>query len=103
MLKCIVHNRQYYIYILSSKSGTVLYTGVTCDLKQRMYQHRNEMMPGFSSRYNATELVYYEYTNNAYSAMSREKQIKAGSRNKKLELINDFNPLWEDLYEHIAD
>jgi putative endonuclease len=91
--------KHYYAYILTNKRHTVLYTGVTSDLKKRVYQHRMKLVPGFTSRYNVNELLYYEVFDDAYTAISREKQIKAGSRAKKLDLINGMNPQWVDLYE----
>jgi putative endonuclease len=81
-----------------NKRHTVLYTGVSGELQRRVYQHRETMLPGFTSRYNASKLVYYECTDDAASAIAREKQIKAGSRQKKIELMNSFNPGWRDLF-----
>ena len=90
----------YYVYIMTNKTNTVLYTGVTNDLIRRVYEHKNKMFPNsFTSRYNINKLVYYAETTSIYSAIQREKQIKAGSRQKKIDLINDFNPTWKDLYE----
>jgi putative endonuclease len=91
----------YCVYVLTNKRHTVLYTGVTSDLKARVYQHRERLLPGFTSRYNAFKLVYYECGEDIYGAISREKQIKAGSRQKKLALINAMNPEWRDLYEEL--
>ena len=91
--------KQYYIYILTNKLHTVLYTGVTSDLPKRVYQHRMKMVPGFTSRYNVDKLVYYEVADNPEAAILREKQIKAGSRAKKIDLINSMNPQWQDLHE----
>jgi putative endonuclease len=88
----------YYVYILTNDRHTVLYTGVTSDLKARVYQHREKLLPGFTNRYNVWKLVYYEAGTDAAGAIAREKQIKAGSRKKKLALINSFNPEWRDLY-----
>ena len=92
-------NKQYYIYIMTNKYHTVLYTGVTNDLKRRVYEHKTQLGSGFTSRYNVTKLVYYEVGLDASSAISREKQIKAGSRQKKVDLINAMNGEWKDLYE----
>jgi putative endonuclease len=91
--------KHYFVYILTNKRHSVLYTGVTSDLKKRVYQHRMKLVPGFTSRYNVNKLLYYEMFDDAYTAISREKQIKAGSRTKKLDLINGMNPQWVDLYE----
>jgi putative endonuclease len=94
-------DKQYYVYILTNKRHTVLYTGVTSDLQGRVYQHREKLLPGFTSRYNVDKLVYYDVAEDAYAAITREKQIKAGSRRKKLDLINAMNPRWRDLYEDL--
>jgi len=91
--------KQYFVYILTNKRHTVLYVGVTSDLMKRIYQHRKKLVPGFTSRYNVDKLVYYEVFDDAYTAISREKQIKGGSRAKKIDLINGMNPQWLDLYE----
>ena len=91
----------YCIYILTNQRHTVLYTGVTGDLKSRVHQHREKLLPGFTNRYNVCKLVYYEAGYNASGAIAREKQIKAGSRQKKIELINRLNPEWRDLYEQL--
>jgi len=93
--------RQYCVYILTNRGNTVLYTGVTGDLKSRVYQHREKLVNGFSSRYNVNKLVFYEATDDVNAAIAREKQIKAGSRQKKTDLINGMNPEWEDLYDDL--
>ena len=90
--------KQFYIYIITNKSNRVLYTGVTNDLKRRVYEHRNKLVEGFTKKYNVVKLVYYETAGNSYSAISREKQIKAGSREKKIKLIESINPQWKDLF-----
>ena len=92
---------QYYVYILSNKNNTTLYTGVTDDLKRRVFGHKNKLVDGFSKRYNLTHLVYYEMCSAVESAILREKQLKAGSRQKKINLINTMNPEWRDLYDEI--
>jgi len=79
----------------------VLYTGVTGDLRTRVHQHREKLLPGFTTRYNVFKLVYDEAGYDAAGAIAREKQIKAGSRRKKIELINRLNPDWRDLYERL--
>ena len=91
--------RQYYVYILTNKGNTVLYTGVTSNLERRLYEHVNGLTPGFASTYRCHKLVYYEATECVDSAIAREKQIKAGSRAKKLTLIEAMNPGWRDLSE----
>ncbi len=91
--------KQFFIYILTNKHHTVLYTGVTSDLKKRVYQHRMKRIAGFTSRYNVSKLVCYEVADNPEAAISREKQLKAGSRAKKIDLINGMNPQWQDLYQ----
>jgi putative endonuclease len=91
--------KQGFIYILTNIRNTVLYTDVTNNLLRRVYEHRNKLTPGFASKYNCTKLVYYELHADIESAISREKQIKAGSREKKIALINKMNPDWLDLYE----
>ena len=91
-----------YIYILTNKKHTVLYTGVTSNLANRLYEHRNGLYKkSFTSRYNVTKLVYYEGLTNIEEAIAREKQIKAGSRQKKQDLIYGFNSNWEDLTDTI--
>ena len=94
-------NDQYYVYIMTNKHNTVLYTGMTGDLKRRVYEHRTGRGGGFTSRYHAGKLVYYEATGNAAAAIAREKQIKAGSRQNKLDLVEGTNPGWADLYEEL--
>jgi len=94
-------SKQYYVYIMTNQLYTVLYTGVTSDLKKRAWQHREGVAEGFSNRYKATRLVYYETTADVKSAIMREKQIKAYRRQKKVRLIDGFNPQWRDLYDDI--
>ena len=91
----------YCIYILTNRTNKVLYTGVTSDLPGRVYQHKNKLVKGFTQKYNIDKLVYYEVAESAYGAITREKQIKAGSRKKKIELIYSINPEWNDLYSFI--
>ncbi len=90
--------KQYYVYLMTNRSRT-LYVGVTSNLQQRAYQHRNKLIEGFTSKYNLTRLVYFEMTNDAKSAIAREKQIKGWLRSKKIALIESTNPEWEDLSE----
>jgi putative endonuclease len=94
-------NKQFYVYILTDPKHSVLYTGVTSNLIARIYQHKEKLTPGFTSRYNAKFLVYYEECADSLSAISREKQIKGGSRQDKIELINNMNPNWCDLFEQL--
>ena len=88
--------RQYYVYIAANHSRT-LYTGVTNDLARRMYQHKHNLVPGFTSRYSIHRLVYFEITNDVRAAIAREKQIKGWRRRKKLATIESMNPAWDDL------
>ena len=92
------------IYIMTNKNKTVLYTGVTSDLKARIYEHKNHVYEkSFTKRYNIEFLVYYETFHSIEEAIAREKQIKSGSRNKKEALINSINPKWNDLFIEIME
>lgn len=91
-----------YVYILTNYKNTVLYVGVTGDLVQRIWQHKNKVVKSFSSRYNLGKLVYYEIYADAETAIKREKTLKLFRRQKKLDLITQFNPLWRDLYDDIC-
>ena len=93
---------RYFVYILTNRHHTVLYTGVTNDLLRRVFEHRDKAVPSFTNRYNVDKLVYYEETPDVNAAIAREKQIKAGSRRKKIALIDAMNPDWHDLYENLA-
>jgi len=93
--------KQYYVYIMTNIGNTVLYTGIASDLKKRVYQHKEKLVDGFSKKYNIAKLVYYEVFEDPENAISREKQIKAGSRQRKIDLINRINGEWLDLYEEI--
>jgi len=90
------------VYLLTNKPDGTLYTGVTSDLPRRMWQHKNKAMKGFSARYNLNRLVYFELFEAMYEAISREKQIKAGSRKTKIKLIEHDNPEWRDLYAEVC-
>ena len=92
---------QFYVYILTNKRNTVLYTGVTNDLKRRVYEHRRKMVSGFTKKYRVCKLVFYEVADSIEAAIQREKQIKGGSRQRKLDLIEGMNPQWRDLYEEL--
>jgi putative endonuclease len=90
------------VYILSNKSRSTLYTGVTSDLPKRIVSHRNKLFPdSFTAKYNVNQLVYYERFQFIEEAIRREKQIKASSRKKKIQLINSPNPGWKDLYDEV--
>ena len=93
--------KQPAIYILASRRNATLYLGVTSDLPKRIYQHRNKIVHGFTARYGCTRLVYFELHADMAAAITREKQIKGGSRAKKLAVIEAVNPSWRDLYEEI--
>jgi putative endonuclease len=84
---------------MTNKNNGVLYTGVTSNLFKRVSEHKNKLVPGFTSKYNVTKLVFYEEYETMPEAIAREKQIKGGSRQKKIDLINSKNPEWNDLYE----
>jgi putative endonuclease len=98
----MIFNQRYYVYILTNKSHTVLYTGYTKDLHKRLSQHKNKINDGFTNKYNVNKLVYYETLNSEEAAIKREKQIKAGSRAKKIELINSVNKEWNDISDQMA-
>ncbi len=91
-------NKNSYVYILFNKRNGTLYTGVTSDLVKRLYEHKNKTYDGFTKKYNIDKLGYYEIFSDIELAIKREKQLKAGSRNKKIELIESINPNWNDLY-----
>lgn len=94
--------KQPAVYIMTNKRNGTLYTGVTSDLARRVYQHRESLLPGFTTRYGCKMLVWYERHDEMTAAIVREKQIKGGSRDKKLALIAAFNPAWRDLYEDVT-
>ena len=93
--------KTYYVYIMASKRNGTLYTGVTSNLYRRLAEHKSGTVPGFTQRYHVHHLVYYEVCEDIYTAISREKQIKGGSRKKKLDIIEKNNPLWRDLSDEI--
>ena len=90
-----------YVYIISNSYNSVLYIGVTSNLVKRIYEHKNKLVDGFSKKYNLNKLVYYEIIDDINTAIEREKYLKGKTRKYKLELINNTNPKWEDLYEKI--
>jgi putative endonuclease len=94
-------DRYYYIYIMTNKNNTVLYTGITNNLTRRVYEHKEKVIEGFTKKYNITKLIYYEVFRDVKSAIFREKQIKGGSRIKKIKLVNNMNPEWKDLYYNL--
>ncbi len=96
-----MEEKQYYVYILTNKNNTVLYTGITNDLKRRVYEHKAKLVEGFTKRYNVDRLVFYESSRDIESVISREKQIKGGSRVKKIALVNSMNPGWKDLFDEL--
>ena len=89
----------FFVYILSNWDDSVLYIGVTNNLERRLYEHRNGLVDGFTKKYNVHKLVYFEHTNDIYSALSREKQLKKWRREKKNLLVASMNPTWKDLSE----
>lgn len=93
----------FYVYILSSQKNGTLYIGVTSNLIQRIYQHKEGQVDGFTKKYGVKTLVYYEIHQTAESAIMREKQIKEWKRNWKLELIEKSNPHWLDLYQEVIE
>ena len=94
--------KQPVVYIMASKRNGTLYTGVTSHLQQRVWQHRQGVVDGFSKKYNTRRLVYYELHGDMYAAISREKQIKKWRRQWKLNLIEGLNPQWLDLWNEIS-
>jgi len=89
----------FFVYMLSNWNDSVLYIGVTNDLERRLYEHRHGLVDGFTKKYNVHKLVYFEHTSDAYSAISREKQLKKWRREKKNALVASMNPQWKDLSE----
>ena len=93
---------KYYVYILTNRNNTVLYTGVTNDLIRRVYEHKNKIdHRSFTSKYKVNKLVYFENTNDVKAALEREKQIKSWTRDRKTDLIFKNNPHWVDLYNQL--
>ena len=89
----------YYVYILTNWKGNVMYIGVTNDLERRLYEHKHELVEGFTKRYHVHKLVYYEETSDVRTAIEREKQLKNWARAKKNALVETMNPMWKDLSE----
>lgn len=90
--------KTYYVYIMASHRNGTLYLGVTNDLIRRVYEHKYNLADGFTKKYNVNKLIYYEIFGDIRSAILREKQIKAGSRKKKIDLVKSINPAFKDLY-----
>ena len=88
--------KTYYVYIMTSRTGT-LYTGMTSELKRRVYEHKQKLRDGFTKKYDVTRLAYYEETHGVHTALAREKEIKKWRRSKKIALIKSINPKWQDL------
>ncbi|MFH1534852.1 MAG: GIY-YIG nuclease family protein [Patescibacteria group bacterium] len=95
--------RQFFVYMLTNKNNTVLYTGITNNLMRRVLEHKQKINPGFTSRYNVDKLIYFDVFNYPLDAIQREKQIKGWVRKKKEALVNSVNPKWEDLFEDLLD
>jgi putative endonuclease len=96
-----MNSREYCVYIMANQNNTTLYTGVTNNLQRRVNEHKQNAGSVFTKKYNLHKLVYFEVTNDVQAAILREKQIKGGSRQKKLDLINTLNPEWRDLTEEL--
>lgn len=94
--------RQYYVYLLASKRNGTLYIGVTNNLARRVWEHKNNVVEGFTQKYNVHQLVYYEITTDVDGAITREKQLKKWKRQWKIELIEKSNPEWRDLYHGLV-
>ena len=94
-------HREYCVYIMTNINNTTLYVGVTNNLMRRVVEHKNHIIKGFSTKYKLHKLVYYEVTSDINEAIRREKQIKGGSRRKKIEIINILNPEWKDLFKEL--
>ncbi|MFA4880396.1 MAG: GIY-YIG nuclease family protein [Candidatus Doudnabacteria bacterium] len=92
-----MQEKEFYIYIMTNKWSTVFYTGITNNLERRIFEHKNKIFKGFTAKYEINRLVYYETYETAEEAILREKQIKAGSRQRKIDLIKNDNPHFEDL------
>jgi len=94
-------SKALYIYILASKKNGTLYIGVTNDLKRRIYEHKNNLIEGFTQKYQVHRLVYFEKIDDAYQALLREKRLKKWNREWKIKLIEENNPEWNDLYSEL--
>lgn len=94
--------KEYCVYIMTNAHNTVIYSGVTNNLARRVHEHKSGLGGIFTKKYNVNKLVYYEVSDSVHAALAREKQIKGGSRKKKIDLINIVNPEWKDLFEEIT-
>jgi putative endonuclease len=97
LARAMSDQRSYWIYMMASQKNGTLYIGVTNGLERRVWQHKNEVSDGFTKQYRVTRLVYFEAFNDISAAIGREKQLKAGTRKKKIALIESNNPEWADL------
>ena len=97
-----MNEKRFYVYILTNKPYGVFYTGITSNLPKRTYEHKEQLVEGFSQEYHLKMVVYYEVFDDAENAIKREKRLKRWSREWKIEAINEFNPEWKDLYEDIC-
>ena len=95
------NGNQYYVYIMTNKINTVLYTGVTSNLKKRIWEHKEKVIDGFTKNYNINKLIFFEIYNDPENAILREKKIKEGPRTKKVKLIMGINQEWKDLYDKL--
>lgn len=95
--------KQYCVYITTNINNSTLYVGVTGNLPRRIHEHKNKLVDGFTKKYNVGKLIYFEQAENVESALRREKQLKNWHRNWKINLINGFNPKWEDLADTLLD
>jgi putative endonuclease len=93
----------YFVYMMTNKHHTVLYTGMSGYIAHRGWQHKKKLIDGFTKKYNADKMVYFETFRDVYKAIAREKQIKGWTRKKKEALINKVNPEWNDIYEEAID
>jgi putative endonuclease len=94
-------DHRYFVYILTNRHHTALYVGVTNDLVRRVHEHRTKTASGFTARYNVDKLVYFEETSDVTAAIAREKQLKAGSRERKITVVSTVNPDWRDLNDDL--
>ena len=94
-------NKKYYVYILASKKNGTLYIGMTNNLIRRIYEHKNDLIEGFTKKYQVHHLVYFEIFDDSYNAIVREKRLKKWNREWKIRLIKERNPNWEDLYNSL--
>ncbi len=94
--------KEYCVYIMTNAHNTVIYSGVTNNLARRVHEHKSGLGGVFTKKYNVNKLVYYEVSDSVHAALAREKQLKGGSRKKKIDLINRVNSEWKDLFEEVT-